>query len=192
MRPTIAIVASLLNLIGYVPYIRHIFSGKVRPHRVTWGIWMVLTAVVSVNQIVNGGGYSSMFFVSTTLLVTIVFVLSFKFGVGGASTLDQFCLMAAALLLIYWVTARDTRFSTLLALCIDTIAVIPTLHKTYKRPETESYPQWVLAGIAGLLTLFTVETLDWALLIYPAYVFVANGMIVATKFVRERAPAMPN
>jgi hypothetical protein len=186
VKATIAVIALLLNIIGYIPYIRDILRKIVKPHPITWGIWTILVTIAAVNQILNGGGYSSLFFVSTTVLVWIVFILSFKYGFKGATTLDKVCLALAVGLLIYWVTVQETRISTLLAVIIDGIGAIPTVVKTFKHPETETYPQWVLAGLGGLLTILAVPRLDWALIIYPAYVALMNAVIVGTKYVRER------
>jgi hypothetical protein len=105
---------------------------------------------------------------------------------GGASKVDLLCLALAILLLIYWITVKDTYTSTVLAVIIDGIGAIPTLIKTYKHPATESYPQWVLAGIAGLFTMLAVPRFDWILLIYPLYVVLMNSAIVGVKYVRER------
>jgi hypothetical protein len=186
MQLIVGWMALLLNFIGYVPYVRDIFRRKVKPHRITWGVWTILTTITAYNQVMNGGGYSSLFFISTAILVSFVFVLSFKYGVGGASKIDRICLAFALLLLVYWVTIQETYISTVLAVLIDGIGAIPTLIKTFKQPETESYPQWTLAGIAGLLTMFAVPRFDWILIIYPLYVVIMNGAIVGMKYFRER------
>lgn len=186
IRLVIGITATLLNIAGYVPYIRDILRGRVKPQRVTWGIWTVLTSIAAYNQVVNGGGWSSLFFISTTLLVVITFVLSLKYGVGGASRLDMISLFLSGGLLLYWVISRETRYSTLLAVVIDGIGATPTIVKTRRSPGTETYPQWVLAAIGGLLTVFAVETGDWVLVVYPVYIFVFNSIIVATKYFTER------
>lgn len=186
MQLAVGFLALLLNLIGYIPYVRDIMRKKVKPHRITWGIWTILTTIAAFNQVANGGGYSSLFFISTAVLVTIVFVLSLRFGMGGASKIDRLCLIFAILLLIYWITIQETRLSTVLAVIIDGIAAIPTVIKTYHHPKTESYPQWILAGVAGILTMISVPRLDWVLIIYPLYVVLMNGAIVGVKYMRER------
>ena len=185
MKLALGVLALVLNIIGYIPYIRDILRGKVKPQRVTWGVWTILTTIAAVNQVKNGGGYSSLFFISTVVLVAATFLLSIRRGMGGASKLDMICLALAIALFAYWATVHDTRISTLIAVIIDGVGAIPTVVKTYKHPATESYPQWVLAGLGGLLTLFAVARMDWALLIYPAYVFAMNGVVVGAKFVRE-------
>lgn len=186
MQLVLGSLTGLLNLIGYVPYIKDILKRKVKPHRITWGIWTILTTIAAFNQVANGGGYSSLFFISTAMLVGIVFVLSLRFGVGGASKIDRICLLLALLLLAYWITVQETRISMLLAVIIDAIGVIPTLIKTYKNPGTETYIQWTLAAVAGAFAILAVPRLDWALIIYPLHVILANGSIVSLKYLRER------
>lgn len=186
MQFVLGFLALILNIAGYVPYIRDILRKKVKPHRITWGIWTILTTITAFNQVINGGGYSSLFFISTTILVIIVFILSFRYGMGGASQIDRLCLVLAILLLIYWITLKDTRLSTVFAVIIDGIGAIPTVIKTYHHPKTESYLQWSLSAVAGLVTMLAVPRLDWALLIYPIYVVLMNGVIVGTKYLQER------
>lgn len=186
MQSAFGVLALILNFIGYIPYIRDILGKKVRPHRITWGIWTILTTIAAINQILNGGGFSSLFFISTTLLVIIVFILSFHYGMGGVSKIDRICLVLALILLIYWITVKETRISTIIAVVIDGIGIIPTVIETYHHPKSETYIQWVLSGIAGLFTMLAVPRFDVILLIYPFYIFVANAAIVGTKFLRER------
>jgi hypothetical protein len=192
MKLWIGVLALVLNLIGYIPYIRDILRGIVKPHRITWGIWTILTAIAAANQVINKGGYSSLFFVSTVFLVATTFALSIKYGMGGASRLDRTCLVLALGLLLYWLTVRDTRISTLLAVIIDGVGAVPVAVKTYYHPHTETYIQWVLAGVAGLLSLVAVSRPDWALVIYPAYVFLMNGAIVGIKYMRESPHRLPS
>ncbi len=104
----------------------------------------------------------------------------------GASKIDRFCLILAILLLLYWVTLHETRISTVIAVLIDGIGAIPTVIKTYRHPKTETYIQWTLAGIAGLLTMLAIPHFDWILIIYPFYVVLMNGAIVGVKFIKER------
>jgi hypothetical protein len=175
------VAALLLNLIGYVPYFAGIFKHKVKPQRITWGIWTILTTIAFVNQVINGGGWSALFFGSTTLLVVAVFVCSFKYGVGGASKLDITVLIAAAVLLIVWALSRNTTTSTYFAVAIDAIGALPTVIKAYKHPETEAYLQWFMAALAGVFSLLAVGHGSLLLYIYPLYVIGFNAIIVLSK-----------
>lgn len=187
MQALLGFAALILNLAGYFPYIRDILQKKVKPHPYTWAIWTILTFIVAFNQIENGGGYSNLFLISTTILVGFVFILSLRFGMEGASAIDRTCLLLAAFLLFYWLISKDTHFSTIYAVIIDCFGAIPTLIKTYHHPKTETYTVWLLAALAGLLTAFSVPRLDWILFIYPLYVFFMDGAVVAIKYLREKS-----
>jgi hypothetical protein len=181
------LIATILNFIGYVPYIRDIVRRKVVPQRVTWGIWSVLTSIGAVNQIVNGGGWSSLFFISTSVLVVITFCLSLRLGVGGGSKLDYAVLALAGVLFAYWILSRDSISSTYIAIIIDLVGLAPTVLKVWRNPATETYIQWVLAAIGGIFTVLAVGSLDkFVLLAYPIYIFFGNGAIIATKLLRSK------
>lgn len=183
----LGLISIIINLIGYVPYIQGIFKGTVKPQRITWGIWVVLTSITFINQVINGGGYSAYFFGSTTLLVTTVFLLSIKRGMGGRSKFDLFVLFASLALFALWVVIRDTRTTTIIAVMIDCIAALPTLYKAYIHPETEVYLQWILAAVAGFFSMLAVGTsTDYILYIYPLYIVLMNGLIVLAKFAGSR------
>lgn len=185
MQAILGFSALILNFVGYFPYIRDIFHGKVKPHPYTWAIWTILTFIVASNQVENGGGYSNLFLISTTILVGFVFILSLHFGMGGASKIDRACLALAAILFLYWLIYKDTRLSTVYAVIIDAIGAIPTLIKTYQHPKTETYTVWILASIAGLFTALSIPRLDLILFIYPLYVFLMDGTVVVIKYFRE-------
>lgn len=179
----IGTAALIVNFIGYVPYIKGIVEGKVRPQRITWGIWSILTLIAFINQLVNGGGWSSLFFGSTTALVIVVFALSLRKGVGGGSRFDKLILVTAAVLFVYWAFSKDTYYSTLIAVAIDGIGALPTVVKAYRSPHTEAYLQWLLAAVAGLLSMLAVPAFWFILVVYPAYVVVMNSVIVVAKYV---------
>lgn len=183
----LGLLSVVINLIGYVPYIRGIFKGTVKPQRITWGIWVVLTSITFINQVINGGGYSTYFFGSTTILVTTVFLLSIKRGMGGRSKFDLLVLFASLALFALWAVTRDTRSTTIIAVTIDCIAALPTLYKAYVHPETEVYLQWILAAVAGFFSMLAVgASTDYILYIYPLYIVIMNGLIVLAKFVGSR------
>ena len=180
------VAALIVNIVGYVPYIRGIFSGKVKPQRVTWGLWAILTTIAFINQVLNHGGYSSLFFGSTVFLVITVFALSIRKGIGRATKFDLAVLSGAALLFVAWIVSRDTRSSTLIAVFIDGLAAFPTFIKAYRAPHTEAYLQWILAAVSGLLSMLAVTRADYILYVYPLYVLGMNAAIVLAKFFGER------
>ena len=187
MKPVFGILALLINLLGYVPYVQDIVKGRVKPQRITWGIWAALGSVVFANQVTNGGGWSVVFFGSTAFLTTLVFVLSLRRGTCGGSKTDRAMLLEAVALFVYWFLSRDSRTTTLIAVLIDAVGALPTIIKTFRKPKTETYPQWVMAGLGGLFALFAVAKADYILFVYPLYIIFVNATIIAAKYYAERS-----
>jgi hypothetical protein len=188
----IGLLSLIFNLIGYVPYYRDIFRGKVKPQRITWSLWAVLTFIASVNQIRNGGGWSTVFVLSTFLLVFGVFILSFTKGLGGGSTQDKLSLVVAGLLFIWWIYSKDSIYSTYIVIAIDSIGALLTAQKAYKEPETEAYLQWVTSGISAMLGILAIESYSIILLAYPLYVVIGNSVIVLAKYIGSKKGAKYN
>lgn len=176
------LAGALLVFITLLVALRAIFAGNFKPHRVTYGIFVVINLVTFVNQVVNRGGYSAYFLGVSFVAVTLIFGLSFKYGMGGATKLDRVTLIAADLLAIYWITLQESRISTVLAIVIDIVALIPTIHKAFKNPETEIYLNWMISGVGGLLSIFANTESDWILYIFPIYIFIANFLVVLAKY----------
>ena len=188
----IGLLSLIFNLIGYVPYYRDIFRGKVKPQRITWSLWAVLTFIASVNQIRNGGGWSTVFVLSTFLLVFGVFILSFTKGLGGGSTQDKLSLVVAGLLFIWWIYSKDSIYSTYIVIAIDSIGALLTAQKAYKEPETEAYLQWVTSGISAMLGILAIESYSTILLAYPLYVVIGNSVIVLAEYIGSKKGAKYN
>jgi hypothetical protein len=188
----VGLLSLIFNLIGYVPYYRDIFRGKVKPQRITWSLWAVLTFIASVNQIRNGGGWSTVFVLSTFLLVFGVFILSFAKGVGGGSTQDKLSLVVAGLLFIWWIYSKDSVYSTYIVIAIDSIGALLTAQKAYKEPETEAYLQWFTSGISAMLGILAIEGYSIILLAYPLYVVIGNSVIVSAKYIGSKKGAKHN
>lgn len=162
--------------------LKAIFAGNFKPHRVTYGIFTLITLVTFVNQIINGGGYSSYFIGISFIGVVIVFTLSFKFGVGGTSRLDRVALVASFVLTLFWITTRESRLSTLIAIAIDFVALVPTITKAFKRPETEVYLNWSISAVGGFVSIFAIQNSDWILYVFPIYIVFGNFLVVTAKY----------
>ena len=185
MKPFFGVLAAVINLAGYIPYSHDIFRGKVKPQRVTWGIWSILTTIAFFNLLANGGGFSSIFFGTIAGMVLLTFGLSFKYGVGGSSRFDKSLLTLSMILFLYWLFLGDRHYSTYIALTIDSIGALPTLLKTATHPNTETYPQWTLAAIGAVFSIAALGNYALIALVYPLYVLLMNLLVVSTKWTAE-------
>ncbi len=55
------ILGTLLYLIGFIPYMYHVFHGRVVPHPFSWTIWAILSAISTYALMSSDGVTDSLF-----------------------------------------------------------------------------------------------------------------------------------
>lgn len=177
-KTTLSIVASILCLVAFFPYITTILKGTTKPNRASWWIWVTLGTVLCASYYSTGGGITLWAFVFTVLGQLIVAILSLKSGEGGWSNLDRTCLVGAGVSLLLWLWFDDPFVALLFGITIDIFAVVPTIKKSYLDPESEDLLYWIIYGLGTFLNIFTVENWSFQVILWPIYVLIANLAIV--------------
>lgn len=164
--------------IEYIPYIKDIRDGKVKPHRATFLIWTILGGIAFFSQFAKGASNSLWLPGVETILGLIVFFLSFRFGVGGYSKQDRFALAVAFIALVAWYFTKEAAIALYITIFIDAIGSYLIMHKAYHMPETETALAWILSAISGFCALLAVGKLDIILISYPLYIIISNISVV--------------
>lgn len=175
MTQTLGVLSGILIVISYFPYIRDILLNKTKPERASWLIWATLGSIAFFSQLASGGSSSLILPATETLFTLIIFFLSVKFGVGRLTRRDILALIAAAIGLIIWYFTKQPVTALIITILIDLIGSVLTVIKSYQEPETETLATWVIVAVAGILATISVGKFDWILLLYPVYIFAANG-----------------
>jgi len=63
-------------------------------------------------------------------------------------------------------------------LIIDVFALIPTIKKSYLRPEGEDFWAWFGTGTADTINLFAIEKFTFGVMVYPIYMLILDLIIV--------------
>lgn len=174
----IGIIAGILALAGYIPYIIGILRGKTRPNKASWIIWTVVGALLAFSYMAEGDQNAIWLPLGYFLGPLIVAIMSLRYGYSEWSRLDKICLVAAIISIVPWLLSSDATITLLINVLIDSLGAVPTIVKTYHEPETEDFTAWVVFFIANTLQLFAISTLNLTIL-YPIYLFILAGSIVA-------------
>ena len=177
MQETLGYISGILVIISSIPYIRDIFLNKTTPERATWFIWSVLLAIAFFAQLSKGGTWSLLLTGADFATVLFIFILSIKRGVGGTTKLDIFSLVGAGVSLIIWYLTSDALYALLLIIIIDFLGGLPTLVKAYKDPYSETTIAYMICAFGALVGVFAVGELNFALLIFPAWICIFNFSI---------------
>lgn len=173
----LGIIAGLLSIFGFIPYVLSILKGKTCPSRVTWFIWTWVGLLIFINYQAAGANHSKWISLVYFAMPLVVALMSIKYGDSAWTKFDIACLFAAAAASVFWYATSSALLSLILFLFIDFFGAIPTIVKTYHQPSQESSLAWFLMVLANFVNLFAVEEYVFSLLLYPVYMVVVGGVI---------------
>lgn len=178
-------IAGIIAFASVIPYIASILRGHTKPSRSAYAIWIVIETLTAASYIAAGARSTMWVSIVIALSAIIVFCLSLKYGMGGTSKLDLWCLGLAAIAIVLWLTTKDP----LLTLCTGIIAgklgYIPVIKKSYLQPETENNLSWIMIASASFLNICALTSLKFEIAIVPITSFVVQ-IIVVTLLVLPR------
>lgn len=188
MELSLGIVATILGIIGAIPYIYDTYRKKTKPHRVAWFLFLILSIIALTSQFALGARESLIFYTWFVVNNTIIFSLSMrkKGGYGDVSKLNIFCLALALLAIVVWKTTDSPLLALICVLIADGIGALLVLVKAYKHPGTETTIMWVLGSIASFLNLLAVGSWKPELLAAPLQIFVLSVGIVLAIVIGKR------
>lgn len=173
------ILAGIINFFGDLTYLIATIRGKVKPNKVTWGLWALAPFVAFTAEIQQGVGLVSLLTFSVSFVPIMIFIATFfnKKSFWKLTKFDFICAVFSVLGLILWYITKIGNLAILFSILADCFAGIPTVIKSWKSPETEDYKFALFAVIAAIITLLTIKTWTFAYYGYPLYLIVICGIL---------------
>ena len=172
-------VAGVITFLAYLPYLFATINGETKPNRATWFLLVVIGSMLASSYFALGAETTIWVPVGYVIGPTIIAMLSIKYGEGGWSPFDRWCLLAALSTGVLWWIFDAPLTALLLNLLMDFISLLPTIKKGYLRPWTEDPFSWTMWFFGSVLNLLAVERWTFGIAIYPIYMAIGNGLIVA-------------
>jgi hypothetical protein len=185
LHPNFVILGAIIFFLGSIGYILDTVKGKVKPNKVTWFIWSLAPLIAFAAQINQGIGMEALMTFMIGFVPVLVFAASFvnKKSYWKIERLDLICGGLSVVGLILWQVTRVGNVAIFFSLVADFLALLPTLIKSYKTPETENYLLYLGNAVFALLTILTIRDWNFANYAFPLYIFVATALLaVLIKF----------
>jgi hypothetical protein len=185
----LGLLAGIIGIAGYVPYIRDILRGTTKPERASWFIWLLEYTALFGAQL-SVGAEDSLWLIGLQLLgVTIICALAYHYGVGGFDKQSMCILTGVCITLVLWYFTRSASLTILFLITVEATGVILTARKVYKQPGSETLVMWALVAVAGVLGVAAVGIGAAGILyVYPvALVLMGLSVIAASWFGARRA-----
>lgn len=183
----LGIIAGVIGVIGYVPYILDIFRGTTKPDRASWLIWLLEYAALFSAQL-SVGALESLWLIGLQLLaVVVISALSYRYGAGGFNKKNSPILLSVCAVLIVWYFIRSADLTIVLLIAVEATGVAVTIRKVYRQPGSETLIMWALIAIAGVIGVIATGR-DAALILYayPIALIVMGLSVIGASWLGNR------
>jgi len=174
----IGISAGILMFGSYLIYVIDILRGNTKPNRATWLMLAAISLIISISYYDLGAQDTWWVSLGATLGVSLVALLSIKYGTGGRSRFDRTCILVAVVSIGIYLLSGNPLVTLLFTLLMDGAAMLPTIRHAYLTPGEESRFAWTLTIIADLLTIAVIDQWTLEIAFYPIYMSIINGVVV--------------
>ncbi len=190
----IGILAGVLQLAAFPPYLQDILKGNTRPNIVSWGLWTLIQGIGIWVMVASPDGFSwPLVLLCATTFNTSAVVLLCLFGYGSKEfgKIERACLILALIAIGLWISIKNSALTLTFAILADLVAATPTLVKTWKDPHSEAVAPWVMISVAAALGALSTTIVDVENLALPIYLAAVNGLIAMIAFVGQRRTLKP-
>jgi hypothetical protein len=174
-KETFAIIAAGLAIYANWGYLRDVLKGKIKPHPYTWAIWSIVSAAVFFGQLQKGAGIGVVPTFFAEIFTVLIFLSSFKHGFKNIRKVDHFFLVLAVIGLLPWYFTKDPTISIVIVTIIDLVAFLPTIAKSWTKPQTENHNFFEVNIIRHILSLASLQSYNLATVFHSSVMIFANA-----------------
>jgi len=154
LKNIFSILAGILVVIAYVPYITAILRKQTKPAKASWIIWGALDTITLAGMIakhsVNGQ------ILGAVVGVWIIVILTLKRGTPGWTKLDKLCLAGAALGIVLWRTFNNPVLAIMISQVVMFLGSFPTFKSAWQDQSRENKLAWTIIWISCIFAMFGI------------------------------------
>ncbi|PXW82557.1 hypothetical protein C8R34_13151 [Nitrosomonas sp. Nm84] len=170
-KEILSVIAIVLTLTAFVPYIRAIFDGAIKPHVFSWVIWGATTFLIFLAQLEDKGGVGAWpIGVSGSITIFIACLAYIKRADVTITKTDWLFFVAALSSLPLWYLTSDPLWAVVSLTIVDVLGFGPTVRKAYYFPHSESLLFFGLFTVRNLLVMMALENHSVTTLLFPAII----------------------
>lgn len=169
----------LIIFLGEVSYLIKTIRGKVQPNRTTWFLWTLAPLIVFVAQIKQGVGLQAFlaFITGFVPLLTLLATFYNKKAYWKTTRLDLLYGFLSIFGLFLWLITGVGNLAIILNIFADLMGSIPTVLKSFKKPESESAFAYGIIGAGSLITVLTIHEWNFQTYGFPIYIFLICSLL---------------
>ncbi|WP_346292150.1 hypothetical protein [Sphaerothrix gracilis] len=184
----LVVLSAFISIAGASAYIRDTLLGKTKPNRVSWSLWAIAPLIGTAAAVTAGADLWAIVRVFLAGLIPLLILLASFVNARSYWRLNPFDLSCGALslaALMVWGLADSPRLAILLAATGDGFAALPTLHKAWKFPETESASVYIASFVSSLLVMPSIPVWNIENAAFPVYLLAISALMLTALYHRR-------
>lgn len=184
----LGLIAIMISITAIIPYIISIIKNKTKPHAFSWLIWGISTFTIFIAQLVSGAGAGSWSIgISGIITIAIAILAYHKRSDDAITKTDWLCLICALSALPFWYATSDALYAVIILTIVDLFGYIPTLRKSYHKPQEESIALFAIMAFRNLISIMALESYLLTNYLFQAATMIANFIVIALILVRKKS-----
>lgn len=174
-----AIVATIIAVIAFVPYITDTLKGKTQPHVYTWLVFLLAQGLAAAGVWYGGGHWGTLEITAGTGLILIVFILSLFYGTKNITKFDTIALVICLGAMVIWWQLHNPALAVGVVTFIDVVGYVPTIRKAYQEPGSETITTWLAFFFGNLFFIAALKQYNFLTLSFVVATSVANLVLIS-------------
>lgn len=167
-------------------YLNSLRLGKTRPHAFSWLIWCTVSTIGFAAQWIDGAGAGAWARGFGAFTGYIIVFFAFSRGEKNITRADWITLTIALLTIPLWMLTNNALYSVIIVCIIDTLGYIPTVRKSWSRPQHEPASGYAISGMAAFCSILAIEHYAPTTWLYSAVLTISNFALVALLLLRRQ------
>jgi hypothetical protein len=187
LKALFSLLAVVVSLMAFAPYITGIIKGRLRPHVFSWVIWTLTTSIVFFAQMADGAGVGAWPIGFSAILALLIASLAYRHrGVVVVARSDWLFFGLALSALPVWALTSNPMWAVIILTSVDLLGFAPTWRKTYWAPHGESVVFFGLTALRCLLIVLALEHYSIATALFPVMIGLAASVTLSLALWRRR------
>lgn len=183
----LTVIAGVLFIIGFVPYIRAIVRKETKPTTASWLIWATLDTITLAGMFFKNAVNGQI--IGAVLGAWVVVVLALIYGTRGWTKLDKYCLGGAVLGIVLWLVFDNPVFGIVISNVVVFLGAIPTFKSAWGDPSREDKVAWTIYWLSCVVAVLAIPAWTLADATQPVTFFVIETIMMYIVYIRARALA---
>jgi hypothetical protein len=186
LKITLGVLAAIVALVNYLPYLIGVVKQTLHPHAFSWIIFTVITATVSAAQFSEGAGAGAWATGATAMTTFLIAGFALRNGGYRITRFDTVSLVGALLAIPVWIISDNPLLAVLILTGIEALGFLPTYRKAWLHPHDESQLAFFLTILKYILALGAMQVYSFTTVLFPAALVVFSMLLIAETAWRRR------